>query len=631
MLASPAMRMPGVALPLVAALLLGALFAGESVWVALGVVLATGAWVALALLGRVALPRGGVVLLGSLLGIAVWTGLSVTWSVAPDRSLAELDRTLVYLGFLVAGLLLGAGGPAARRAVTVLAAVLGAAILWSLAGKVIPALFPDGGRAARLRDPIGYWNALALAADMLLVLALSLAAATRAQFARAGWAVLAFAAVVAIFLAASRAGVAAALLGVMLLLALRRRDRIETALLALLAAVPGGVVAAWAFTRPALVENASPHADRVADGAVLGLVLAAGAVVVAVGARALARRPLGQQARRTVARALVALAVVGALGLTAGLAANAGRIADEFRGGEVTNDPRRFSSLSSNNRLTWWGEAWDVFAARPLEGAGAGTFEVARKRHRENAAAVTEPHSVPLQFLAGTGILGAGLLVALLAAVAAAAARALRVLTGDEREAAAALTLVPALWLAHALVDYDWDFAAVTGPALLAAGVLAAVARPARMVRMPLAAAGVAALALAAAASIATPWLAGGAVREVNRALEQGDVEAARDAAERARALDPLGLDPVFARARVEEQAGDEEAALAAYRRAAELQPENPVSWYELGLYEFSRGDRCAAYVHLNRAYTLDPAGTQWTPESALVESLAWVNGGNCG
>ena len=98
--------------------------------------------------------------------------------------------------------------------------------MWALAGKAIPGLFPDGGRTARLRDPIGYWNALALAADMLLVLALQLAATGRSRAAVAGGAILAYAAGVAVLLAASRAGVAAAVLGVALLLWLWR-DRVQ--------------------------------------------------------------------------------------------------------------------------------------------------------------------------------------------------------------------------------------------------------------------------------------------------------------------------------------------------------------------------------------------------------------------
>ena len=167
-----------MAVSVATAMLLGAVFAGDSVWMAIAVLAVAGGWSALALAGRVPLPGGGTVLLGLVLAIAAWSGLSVAWSVAPDLSWAEVNRTLVLAAFLAVGLLLGAAGQAACRwAAAALVTALGAAVLWALAGKVIPGLFADGGRAARLRDPIGYWNALALAADMLLVLALRLAAA----------------------------------------------------------------------------------------------------------------------------------------------------------------------------------------------------------------------------------------------------------------------------------------------------------------------------------------------------------------------------------------------------------------------------------------------------------------------
>jgi len=624
------MRRPDVAVSVTGALLLGAVFAGESVWLSLAALLVAGGWCALALSGRAPLPGGGLALAGLLLATAVWAGLSLGWSVAPDLSWEELDRTLVYLAFLAMGLLLGATEPAAsRRAAAALTVALGAAVIWALAGKVIPALFPDGGRAARLRDPIGYWNALALAADMLLVLGLALAASVRGWALRAAGAILAYAAVVALLLAASRAGVAAAALGVVLWLWLRR-DRVEGALLALVTVLPGAAVAGWAFTRPALVDNGRPEADRIADGAWFGALLVLGAVLVGLGARQLARRPLRPEARRQVSRLLRGFAVGVAAVAAAGLVANAGRIADEFRGEEIRNDPGRFASLSSNNRLAWWGEARDVWEANSLVGAGANTFEVARKRYRDVASSVTQPHSVPLQFLAGTGVVGLALLLALVAVAAATAVAAVRRLGGGERDAAAALAVALALWLVHALVDYSWDFVAVTGPAFFAAGALAAAGRPPRRLRSPVGAVAAIAVAVAAGASVATPWLARQAVLDVSPALERGDVEAARNAAERARSLDPLSLDPVFALARVEEDAGDAAAALDAYRRAADLQPDNPAPWYELGLYEFSRGDPCSAYVHLNRAYTLDPAGLQWSRGSELDQARAWVNEGNC-
>src|ERR687897_1880781 len=292
MLAWPAMRRPEVAVSVAAALLLGAVFAGDSVWTALAALLVAGGWGALAFAGRAPLPGGGLWLAGALLAIAVWNGLSIAWSIAPDLSWAELDRTLVYVAFVAVGLLLGASwGGAARPAVVALVVAFGAAVVWALAGKAIPALFDDGGRAARLRDPIGYWNALALAADVLLVLALAAAASAPARRLRPAAAVLAFAAVVAILLAASRAGVLAAVVGVGGWLWLRR-DRVDAALLALTASLPGIGVAAWAFTRPALVEDGRPHAERVSDGALFGLLLVLGGVVVALAVQELDRRPL---------------------------------------------------------------------------------------------------------------------------------------------------------------------------------------------------------------------------------------------------------------------------------------------------------------------------------------------------
>ena len=219
----PRVRRPWAGAPLpgldvgvivVAVLLLAALFAGESFWTATVVLLAAGGWGALALTGRVPVPRG-VLPLGLMLATAAWSGLSIVWSIAPDRSWDELNRTLVLAGFLAVGLLFGAlGGGACRRAAVLLGVALGAAVVWALAGKVVPALFPDGARAARLRDPVGYWNALALAADALFVFGLWAAVSMRARALRMAGTVLAYAAVLAIFISVSRTGLAAAVAGV---------------------------------------------------------------------------------------------------------------------------------------------------------------------------------------------------------------------------------------------------------------------------------------------------------------------------------------------------------------------------------------------------------------------------------
>ena len=616
---------------LAAPLLLGALFAGESFWLA-ALALAAAALVAtLALLGRLPLARGGGAVVGALLAIATWNGVSVAWSIAPDRSWDELNRGLVYAAFAVFGLALGSlyGGRATRVVAALLTGALAVAILWALAGKAIPALFPDGGRAARLRDPIGYWNALALVADALLVLGLWLAATRPASVAlRAGGAVLAYSAVIAILLSGSRAGAGAGILGLLLWIWLDR-SRTERALLALATTVPALAVAGWVFTRPALVDDGQAHADRVADGAVFALVFLLGAALVALAALRLERVELGAATRLRVGRSL---AVGAAAALLAGgvLVAVAG---DPLVGGRsVAQGPERLVDAGLNNRRQFWGEAWRIFEAKPLTGAGAGTFEIARKRYRQDAVDAPEPHNLPLQFLAGTGIVGWLLFAALVAAVAVAAAGALRRLVGEERRAAAALAIVPLLYLVHALVDYDWSFAAVTAPTLVAVGALASSGRPlAPATPRPLAAGAVAVVGVAALLSLATPWLAERSLRQVNSELDAGDVEAAIDAAERARSLDPLSIEPLHRLAGIEASRNHIRSAREAYAAAIRLQPENPDTWYSLGAYEHGRRFLCQAYFHLNEAYTLDPRSTVWFKGGPLDEAREFVNAGGCG
>ena len=527
---------------LTALLLLGVLFAGDSFWVAAAAIALGGGVLVLGLLGIFPVPRGGEYVLGSLLALAAWSGLSVAWSIAPDRSWDELNRTIAYAGFALLGVSLAALlGPQACRAVGgLLVVAFGAAIVWALAGKAIPALFEDGGRAARLRDPIGYWNALALAADALLVLCLWIVTSrSLARPLRLGAAALAFGAVVAVLLAVSRVGVLAAFAGVALWLALSDR-RLERGLAALAVALPAFVVAAWAFTRDALVEDGQAHADRVADGRWFALACVLGAVTAVGGVAALERYRPAEATRRRLGRVLAGVVVAA---LVVGVAAVAAAGDPLASNDAVGQNPSRLGDVGLNNRGELWREAWRVFEADPVLGSGADTFEIARKRHRADALDAAEPHNVPLQFLATTGVVGLALFACLVAASTIAVVAALRRLRGPERAAAAALAVVPALFLLHAVVDYDWDFPAVTGPTLFAVGALAAAGRePAIGSRRPLAAAAVAAVAVTALVSLATPWLAERSIRQVNRELDASDLDARRRSG-RSRALAEPGVD----------------------------------------------------------------------------------------
>ncbi|MFN2467951.1 MAG: O-antigen ligase family protein [Gaiellaceae bacterium] len=612
----------------VAALLVATLFFGGGssdeplFWIGCGAIALASALGIAALLGVAPVPgldAGGLAFAGGLAGFVVWNGASIGWSIVPDRSWDYLNRGLVYLCFAAAGLFLGAALPRAPRVLAAVLATLLALVLgWALLTRAVPGLFPDGVRIARLRNPIGYWNALALVADMALALSLWLASGPRRLRARGT--MLAYAAVVVLLLTYSRGGIAVAVVVVAGWLLLGRARGPST--IALAVAVPTGLaVGAIAFALPGL-DAGEAHGARVRDGILFALTFVAGAVVVRLaGQSALRRAGLPGEGRRTAVAAAAMLAGVGVLCVT-GLAVRAGGPGAWWRDFtnpvEVGQGSSRLESASSNNRWTWWGEAWQVFEGRPVAGAGAASFGVARRPIRENESTVGEPHNMALQFLAELGVVGLALALTAAAGAAVAVRSTLRRLDGEDRSAALALALGAAAYGLHALVDYDWDFVAVTAPALLVLGCLVAAGRRSvRLRRRPLAAAGVAVVALAAVYSLGAPWLADRRLGQAGEALARAPAVAAAKARS-AHRLNPLAVEPLHVWASAETLRGDDGAALRLYEEAVELQPENWETWYLLGGYEFDTGRFERACYALDLAYRLDPRGKAGRPGDLL-------------
>jgi len=158
-------------MPLAASLLLvgAALFFGGgagdgSLWWLGGVAL-----LALVASAETAGVPGGWVSLVPLAALAGWLALSIRWSSLPDRSWNYADRTLVYLLFAALGLWLAGRR---RQLALGLAVLLGAVVVWSLAGKVLPPLYDYGWPGVtRLSSPVGLWNQLALLAVSFLIVA----------------------------------------------------------------------------------------------------------------------------------------------------------------------------------------------------------------------------------------------------------------------------------------------------------------------------------------------------------------------------------------------------------------------------------------------------------------------------
>jgi O-Antigen ligase len=603
---------------------------GRLVWLGLAaLVLAAALGVGvLAGVPRPAPGREALASLGFLGGFVCWSGISVLWSIEPDRSWDYFNRGLVYLAFALVGVAVGAYVPRATRLwAFVLSVAIALALGWALLGKAVPAV-GSSGRIARLSAPIGYWNALGLLFAMALPIALWLAARREhPHWLRAAGAVYVYALVVGLLLTYSRGGVAVAAVAAGLWLWLGR-PRLEAAAALLLGGAAGLGVAVWAFSRPGLAEDLQPHSVRMHDGDWFALVFSLAAAAVGAlayfGSVVEERRPLSVRRRRLVGRAALAVLVAGASVAVIALVVESkpqGWFRDftqQPTNPSQTVGPGRLANLSSTSRWQWWKEAWGAFEKQPLRGTGAGTFNLTHRLLRSNSIVVTEPHNVPLQFLSETGLVGFLLAVGAFAAATLGVVRSWRAFEPP----AIALAVAASAYLLHSIVDFDWDFVAVTGPFFMTTGVLlargtAAVERRAFLAPLP------AAVAITVALSLLTPWFARQATDSAEAALEDGrPVRALHDARD-ARSLNPLALQPVFVQAAAEEQLGDLRAAGRLYVEAVRIQPLNWRPWYELGRFEFDHQQYSDAVPSLRRAIELDRYGSG-APE-LLKEALAQV------
>src|SRR6478609_10838963 len=107
---------------------------GRLAWIGLVALVVAAAVVTAGLVSapRPLLAREAVAALVLLVAFVCWCGLSVLWSIEPDRSWDYLNRGLVYVALAVIGLALGAYVPRAERGwAFVLAAIVALTLGWA--------------------------------------------------------------------------------------------------------------------------------------------------------------------------------------------------------------------------------------------------------------------------------------------------------------------------------------------------------------------------------------------------------------------------------------------------------------------------------------------------------------------
>jgi hypothetical protein len=413
--------------------------------------------------------RGGLIAAGGLALLTALTLASIAWAPIAGRALGAGERTLGYLGAMLAAVA-WLRVPWLRRALEpALTAGALIAVGYGLSERLLPGVLSfhhSASAEGRLEQPLTYWNAMGELAALGTVLALRLAGdLTRHRAARAAAAAAAVPLALGLYLSFSRGALFACLAGILtLVVAARSRAQLRS----LVAWLPAGLLSVG-ICAPLGGVSALTGAlgTRERQGATMLVVLVLCAAAAGAAQWRLARS--AERDLRLVRRAGVLTLVLVCAGLAVAIVAGAHESSGRQLGGGVA----RLTRLESD-RYAYWRVALREFAREPLRGVGAEGWAVDWLRERTIAGGALDAHSLPLQTAAELGVLGLMGLALLFGGVALAARSAHRAAPGL---VAGPLAGVVA-YAAHAPLDWDWQMPALTLPALVLAAALLVDAEP---------------------------------------------------------------------------------------------------------------------------------------------------------
>jgi hypothetical protein len=432
---------------LVAFLTTGGTDLGPNTWVEI-VIAASGALLAagVVVLGAPGRAWGGVTLL-LFAALAALTFASIAWSVQPDDSWLEANRTLSYVAAFGAAMalarLIPGRWPAVLGAVATLATVVCA---YALLTKVFPATLDANDLVGRLKTPFGYWNATGLMAALGLAPCIWAGARAARGLVLRTLTVPALAVLLTVLvLSYSRGAVIAAIVACGCWFALIPM-RLRAALVLGLGAAGGAAIALWALAHHALTHDNASLASRTTAGHTFGVVLLVALLSLTVvgfaAAVALDRVVLPAPIRRRVGIALLVAVALVPLGGAVAVAASSRGLTGEVSHiwttltntkGVVNQSPGRLVELS-NSRPRYWREGLTVGEHALFKGVGAAGFQTARARYSTDLLVVGHAHSYVIETFADLGLIGTLLSLGLLVAWAAATARTLGFKRRRERD-----------------------------------------------------------------------------------------------------------------------------------------------------------------------------------------------------
>jgi len=565
----------------------------------------------------------GLAALGGWGALAAWQGASGLWALEPAAATVAMGQTLLYgaaFGLTLVGLRRSGWLP---RLTEWLLAACAAVATAAVGARLLPDLL-GGDEETRLSTPITYWNGLGALLAFATVLAVGVAGDPGRRLAwRSSAAALVPLFLLGLLMTYSRGGFIALIFGLGLLVALApgRLETVGALLAALAVSIP---LLAFARSEQGIAPYLGPLPPHEAEGrrvlaALLAAMLCAGALAF-LGARAV--RPLEHRARRAMGLAIAAVAIVVVGGALAANPPQGGPVTwvdrqwDAFRGlrGPTRTDDSIADALlvaSGSGRWNHWIVAADEWKSAPLAGTGAGDFRFYWNERRDNTVYVINAHSLYLEVLAESGIIGLALLLVPPVAVLAAAG-GVRLRRSDaalSRELMLAVAGGGAVAL-HLGADWDWQLPAVVLPAVvLGAGALKAASivlgedgRGARTAGLLVALSCVAAVLV-----LAGPVGSAFRFEDAKAAAARGDLGRALELVRDAARLDPASADAHRIEAFVLADLGRPRASDAAFAEALRRSPHEWSIYADWSARMYRRGQLRASRVLLARALELNP------------------------
>jgi hypothetical protein len=594
--------------------------------------------------------RGTLLLFGLL---AVLSALSIFWSIAPDITWIEADRTFAYFAVFAAGVAVGRLAPAGYA--VLLRAVLGAVAVLTLVA-LASRIWPEqlGGATeiyARISEPFGYWNAVGVTAALGLVPTLWLGArrsghqpANALAYPLMAWLYL------AMFLSFSRGSLVAAGIGAIAWFAFVPL-RLRSLPVLLAPALISAPVLLWALRKDEFTKDGLPAAVRATVGPEFGLILIAISVLLlaiglAIGFQSRDWIPSFTLRKRAgLAAVAVALAIPLVLLTSVALSSRGlpGTVSERWT--ELTSEsattpggPQRLIRASST-RGRYWRQAGHIFSDLPVTGTGAGTFGIARLHYRKDQLVAQHAHGFIAQTAADLGTLGLLAIFAFAGAWFVSASRT----TGLERHpkrregaplhwdadrvATTAIALAALVYAVQSAIDWTWfvpgptviailiaGYVAGRGPAPQPAGAPSAIVAaappheqlvalprlPRFQLRLPprphlgrvVPAVLVLLVALCSAWAVWQPQRAASANDQALDLLTKKQLAAAAKKADDAHSINPASLTPLWTKAAVAVAQHRLNEAEVLFQRAVFDQPSNPQAWTRLAEFELYRNNQ---------------------------------------